>query len=401
MADNIKEIAAYRAEAAAWLRENIPPRPDFHVPLTFMEVGSEEKLDYLRDWQRKLHAAGFLGASWPKEYGGAGLTHAHQMAVDAELRAQNAPIIFNVIGTGWAGPMLLHLGSDADKSRYLKRILTAEDIWCQGFSEPDHGSDLGNVQTRALRDGDDYIINGSKIWTTLGNYADYMILLARTSSEGKNKYAGLSFFLAPMKIEGVSTTPIRKLTGDYGFTQTFFENARIPVSCRVGEEGEGWKVAMKILEFERSVSGGQATSHMISSTSMADLLKSLSQQHRDGEPLLDDPVVRDDIVELLIREKALSLNDKRAAIPVLSSDYPGSLQLGFKRSSTEFIREMRRLAGSLQGLQGGLYQGDPDAVDDGFWQYAYMNAFNATIGGGTSQIQANIIGEHVLGLPKS
>lgn len=396
-----KEVAEFGAEAAAWLRDNLPPRPDFHVPLTFMEVGSEQQLDYMRDWQRKLHAAGFLGASWPREYGGQGLTHAHQMAVDAALRAARAPIVFNVIGTGWAGPMLLHLGTDEDKQRYLKRILTAEDIWCQGFSEPDHGSDLGNVQTRAVRDGDDYVINGSKIWTTLGNYADYMILLARTNPEAKSKYAGLSFFLAPMHVDGVSTSPIRKLTGDYGFTQTFFDDARIPASCRVGEEGEGWKVAMKILEFERAVSGGQATSHIIARVTVADMIDSLQSQRRDGAPALSDPLLRDQLVDLLIQEKAIALNDRRANIPALSSDYPGSLQLGSKRAGTEFTREMRRIAAGMQGLQGGLYMGDEDAVDDGFWQYAYMNAFNATIGGGTSQIQANILAEHVLGLPKS
>ncbi len=401
MSSTVKEIAEYRAEAAAWLRANIPPRPDFHLPLTFMEVGTDAQLDYMREWQRRLHAAGFLGASWPREYGGQGLTHAHQLAVDAELRAQRAPIIFNVIGTGWAGPMLMHLGSDEDKARYLERILTAEDIWCQGFSEPDNGSDLGNVQTRAVRDGDEYVVNGSKIWTTLGNYADYMILLARTNPDAASKYAGLSFFLAPMKIPGVSTTPIRKLTGDYGFTQTFFDDARIPVSCRVGEEGEGWSVAMKILEFERSVTGGQATTHMIAGVSMADLLQSLAAVTRGGQPVLEDAVVRDELVGLLIQEKSLALNERRANIPALSSDYPGSLQLGSKRASTEFAREMRRVSAGLQGLQGGLYMGDPDAVDDGFWQYAYMNAFNATIGGGTSQIQANILAEHVLGLPKS
>ncbi|MBW2367530.1 MAG: acyl-CoA dehydrogenase family protein, partial [Deltaproteobacteria bacterium] len=325
----------------------------------------------------------------------------YQKIADEEMACHRVPIMFNVIGLGWAGPLILKDGTEAEKNRYLKHILTGEDIWCQGFSEPDHGSDLGNAQTRAVRDGDEYIINGTKTWTTFGNYASYMILLARTNPEAKSKYAGLSFFLSPMNVPGVAATPIQKITGEYGFTETFFDNARIPASCLMGEEGQGWKVAMQTLQFERSAEGGQATNYFFERVIMDDLINSAKTIIRDGQPLLKDPIVRDNLVKFLMEEKALQLSTKRAEIPALCSDYPLSIPLSTKIRATEFHRRMRQYAVRLQGAKGGLYVGDENAIEGGFWQRAYFNSFSATIGGGTSQIQASIIGEHVLGLPKS
>jgi alkylation response protein AidB-like acyl-CoA dehydrogenase len=197
-------------------------------------------------------------ASWPKEYGGGELPQAFQAEATRAMRRHNGPIMLNAIGLNWTGPLLLDMGSEEHRKRFIRGILSAEDIWCQGFSEPENGSDLGNAQTRAVRDGDSFVINGSKIWTTLGRYARYMILLARTDPDASRKYDGLSFFLAPMKIAGVETRPIRKLTGEHGFTQTFFTDARIPANDLIGTEGGGWKVAMRTLEYERGARGGQA-----------------------------------------------------------------------------------------------------------------------------------------------
>ena len=163
--------------------------------------------------------------SWPSEYGGQGLPPIFQKIADEEMKKQKVPICFNVIGLGWAGPLIIDIGTEEEKRKYLKGILSGDDIWCQGFSEPNHGSDLGSIQTKAERSQDSYIVNGSKIWTTMGNFAKYMILLARTNNDSDRRYDGLSFFLAPMKIPGVSTSPIRKITGDYGFTETFFTDA--------------------------------------------------------------------------------------------------------------------------------------------------------------------------------
>lgn len=209
----MNELAEFRAEVAAWFRDNRPPEPDFLLPESFMEVGTDQQFEYLRAWQRKIWEAGYLGMAWPKEYGGGGQPQAMQDIVNAEMARQKVPFVPNTIGLNWAGPLILAIGSPVEKQRYIKNILSAEDIWCQGFSEPDNGSDLAATTTRATRDGDAYILNGAKIWTSLGSYAKYMILLARTEP-GSKRYAGLSYFLVPMHTPGIETQPIRKLTGD-------------------------------------------------------------------------------------------------------------------------------------------------------------------------------------------
>ena len=391
---------AFRKEVSAWLRANKPADPGFLLPQSFMEVGSEQQLDFLREWQYKVWQAGYLGMAWPRQYGGQGLDPVFQSIADQEMRRHAVPICFNVIGLGWAGPLINDIGTEEEKARYLKGILTGEDIWCQGFSEPDHGSDLGNAQVRALRDGDDYVINGTKIWTTMGNFAKYMILLARTNPEAERKYDGLSFFLAPMQVPGIDPRPIRKLTGEYGFTETFFTDARIPASCLMGEEGQGWKIAMKTLQYERGAEAGAAGGLAFVRIVIDDMIEQLADVERDGLPVLQDPAVRDQLVQLIMEEKAVALGERRAGIGPLTTDYPFSLPLSTKLRYTESTRRMRQLAINLQGADGGLYVGDEDARQGGFWQRAYLNSFSATIGGGTSQVQANIIAEHILGLPK-
>ncbi len=391
---------ALREEVSAWLRDNRPADPGFLLPQSFMEVGSEQQLDFLREWQHKVWAAGYLGMAWPRQYGGQGLDPVFQSIADQEMRRHAVPICFNVIGLGWAGPLINDIGTEEEKARYLKGILTGEDIWCQGFSEPDHGSDLGSAQTRAVRDGDDYVINGTKIWTTMGNFAKYMILLARTNPAAERKYDGLSFFLAPMQVPGIDPRPIRKLTGEYGFTETFFTDARIPASCLMGEEGQGWKIAMKTLQYERGAEAGAAGGLAFVRIVIDDMIEQLRDVERDGAPVLQDPVIRDQLVQLIMEEKAVVLGDRRAGIGPLTTDYPFSLPLSNKLRFTESARRMRQLAINLQGADGGLYVGDELARQGGFWQRAYLNSFSATIGGGTSQVQANIVAEHILGLPK-
>ncbi len=395
-----EEKAAFRQQVAAWMQANKPADPGFLLPQSFMEVGSEQQLDFLREWQHKVWSAGFLGMAWPREYGGQGVDPVFQSIADQEMRRHAVPICFNVIGLGWAGPLINDMGTEAEKARYLKGILTGEDIWCQGFSEPDHGSDLGNAQLRARRDGDEYVLNGTKIWTTMGNFAKYMILLARTNPEAERKYDGLSFFLAPMRVAGVDPRPIRKLTGEYGFTETFFTDARIPASCLMGEEGQGWKIAMKTLQYERGAEAGAAGGLAFVRIAIDDMIAGLADVERDGAPALQDPAIRDQLVQMIMEEKAVVLGDRRAAIGPLTTDYPFSLPLSNKLRFTESTRRMRQLAINLQGADGGLYVGDEGAREGGFWQRAYLNSFSATIGGGTSQVQANIIAEHILGLPK-
>ena len=278
------ELKAFARDAQAWFKENAPGPQDFMLPLTFMEVGTDQQFDFLRSWQNKVYEAGYLGAAWPKEYGGGGLTQAHQDIATAAMRKYNAPIMLNAIGLNWTGPLLLDMGSEAHKKKYIKGILSAEDIWAQGFSEPENGSDLGNAQLRAVRDGDSYILNGSKIWTTQGNFAKYMILLARTNPEAPNKYAGLSFILTPMRVPGIETHKIRKLTGEYGFTQTFFTDARIPTDGLMGQEGQGWKIAMQTLEYERGARGGQAGGYVMTQTDPLEIIDLARKAQRGGVP---------------------------------------------------------------------------------------------------------------------
>jgi alkylation response protein AidB-like acyl-CoA dehydrogenase len=371
------------------------------LPLTFMEVGSDEQFQFLCDWQRKVYEAGYLGAAWPKEYGGGGIHPAFQDVATDVMRRQRTPIMLNTIGLNWAGPLILDIGTDEEKVKYIPGILTAEDIWCQGFSEPEHGSDLGSAQTRAVRDGDEWVINGTKTWTTHGNRAKYMILLARTNPDAPNKYAGLSFFLSPMRIPGVEARPIRKLTGEYGFTETFFTDARIPADCLMGEEGQGWGVAMQTLEYERNARAGQAGGIYLTTPDATEMIDLARRAERDGRPAIEDPVLRDELVKSLIENRSVQLCVARQRLAPLNEERPMSLPLSAKLMSTEFVRRMTEFTVALQGPQSAYYVGDPDSIDGGIWQRHYLNSFSATIGGGTSQIQANIVGEHVLGLPKS
>ena len=353
-----KELQDYRDEASAWFKENTVADPGFMLPLTFMEVGTDQQFEFLREWQNKVYEAGYLGAAWPKEYGGRGLDRAFQDIATQEMARYNGPIMLNAIGLNWAGPLILEKGTEEERKRYIKGILSAEDIWCQGFSEPENGSDLGNAQLKAVRDGDEWVLNGSKIWTTQGNYGKYMILLARTNPDAPNKYAGLSFFLAPMTVPGVETVPIRKL-------------------------------------------GGQAGGYVMRASDPFEILDLARKATRGGKPALEDPVIRDKLVQLLTEARSLQLCSKRGHIQPLVQDKPTSLPLSSKLMSTEFVRRLNEFAISLQGQRGAYYVGEEDAYDDGIWQRGYLNAFSATIGGGTSQIQRNIIGEHVLRLPKS
>ena len=395
------ELADFEAQCDAWFRENTVADPGFMLPLTFMEVSTDQQFDFLQKWQNQVYEAGYLGMSWPAEYGGRGMHPEFQRIATRIMKNYDAPIMLNAIGNGWAGPLILDIGTEEQKKRYIKPMLAAEEIWCQGFSEPEHGSDLGNAQTRAVRNGDDYVINGSKIWTSLGDRAHQMILLARTNPDAPNKYAGLSFFLAPMKIPGVETRRIKKLTGEYGFVQCFFDNARIPADGLMGEEGQGWLVAMKTLEYERGAKVNLAGGSFVKEMDVMAIVDLAREAKRGGKPVLDDPVIRDQLVDYLIDIQALNLNNSRRRMAPLNRDRPLGLALMNKLARTELVRELTEFALQFQGTKAGYYVGEREAIDDGYWHRAYLNSFSATIGGGTSEIQKNIIGEHVLGLPKT
>ena len=400
MSETLPRIEAFKKEVNQWVTKNKPAPPTFLMPQSFMEVGTDEQFEYLREWQEKVYNAGYLGMSWPTEYGGGGMPEIYQDVVNKELVAQNTPFMVNTLGLNWAGPLILNMGSDEQKKAYIKKILSTEEIWCQGFSEPDYGSDLGNAQLKAERDGNEFVLNGSKIWTTLATQAQRMILLARTNTNTESKYDGLTFFLAPMNVDGIEAQPIKKLTGEHGFCQTFFNDARISEDCIIGKEGGGWLVAMKTLMFERGAEGGQAGGHTSMPVTVEEVAELSKRVYRDGKPANQDPMVRDELVKLLMRGKAMSLNGARSKIPALISERPTSIAMSVKMLATELSKSIGDQATSLQGSNSLYFVGDDYAVDGGRWQRTYFQAFSGTIGGGTTQIQKNIIGERVLGLPK-
>ena len=396
-----REHQRLRAEVRAWLGAHKPPAPGFKLPQTFLEVESEQQFVYLRDWQRKVFEGGFLGLEWPKAYGGGGMETGAQRVVTEEMGRAGVPFMVNYIGLAWAGPTILHAGTEEQKKRYLKNILSAEEVWCQGFSEPGSGSDLASLRTTAVNQGDKYLIQGHKVWTTQAVWADMMILLARTDPSVP-KYDGISYFLFPMKSKGVEIRPLVKMTGEGGFNQVLFENVEIPAGALLGREGQGWALAIMTLTFERGAAEGSGggTSSTIGEP-VGRLIELARKSVRDGRPAIEDPVVRDRIAQLAIEEEALVACSRRYKVPGLVEDRPLAIPFMGKLVGSEFVQRTTAFAQEIEGPAAQYWLGAERAIEGGFWQRAYMNTFGFTIGGGTSEIQRNIIGERILGLAKS
>lgn len=399
-----RELGELREEVRAWIAANRPAKPKFLEPENFMFVETDQQFDYLLSWQRKLYEAGYLGMEWPAEYGGGGCAKGCQNVVARELTRARTPALVNIIGLQWAGPVTLQYGTEAQKKRLLKPLLSGEEIWCQGFSEPGSGSDLASASTFAESrgEGQGWSVNGHKVWTTLGRFSKWMILLARTDKSAP-QYDGLSFFLAPMDVPGVDVQPLVKITGEGGFNQVIFTDAPMQQDALLGELGQGWKVAMATLTFERGAaegtgagSGGSAPS--LRASVIADLAK---RALRNGNPAAEDPIFRDRAVEYWITETALQAGARRSRVPGLVADRPHALPLMTKAVSSENAQNMAELACQALGPDAALWLGDAGAPDEAIWPHSYLNSFASTIGGGTSQIQRNILGERVLGLPKS
>lgn len=397
-----RENAEFRRDVRAWMEANKPAHPGFKLPQSFLEVESERQFEFLRAWQRKVYDAGYLGLDWPAEYGGKGDPLKRQRIVSQEMNRAGAPFMVNVIGMQWAGPTILAFGTEEQKKRHLQPILSCEEIWCQGFSEPGAGSDLASLTATAEPTADGWVVTGHKVWTTLAHVAKWMILLARTD-QAAHKYAGISYFLFPMDAPGVTVQPLVKMSGEGGFNQVIFDKAPMPKSSLLGNLGQGWQVAMTTLTFERGAAegtgGGQAAPAESSVKSVADLARRV---RREGHAAADDPVIRDRIVQLWIQEEGLRLTGQRARVAGLNmDDRPLATRLMNKLVYSELGQNLTELACEVLGPDAALWLGDPAAPDKAEWPRAYMNSFGMTIGGGTSEVQRNIIGERVLGLPKT
>ncbi len=392
-----KAQAEFREYARGWLADNVPAPPSFRLPITPIEVMTTDQRDYLQAWQGACYEAGLIGCDYPTEYGGGG-HEGFQRIANQEMGRARAPMLLNIVGLNMAAPTILVHGTEEQKKSFIPGALSGSEIWCQGFSEPGAGSDMANQQTSAVKRGDDWIVNGHKVWTSLGHFAKWMILITRTSRD--HKYDGLTYFLCPIEGHpGVTVRPLVKITGESGFNEVLFDDVVIPDSLRLDEVGKGWTVAMTTLTYERGAAESAGSSSDAIPT-LQRLIALAKQSTRGGRPAAEDPITRDAIVQRAIVAEGLKWNARRARVPALC-DHPMRLPLQQKLVSSEAAQHDARLGVDIAGARSTLYKIDPKAPDEGHWPLSYMNSYGHTIAAGTSEVQRNILGERVLGLPKS
>jgi len=380
---------AFRQEIRAWLAANVPQEP---VP-----SDSEGAFRTMRAWQKKMCDAGWAGIHWPRAYGGRGATLLEQAVFQQELARAQAPPMANTLGLMIVGPTLMVHGTEAQKQRYIPSILSAEEIWCQGFSEPNSGSDLASLQTRAVEDGDDFVVNGQKIWTSMAHHADMCILLTRTDPNAP-KHKGISFLLVDMHSPGITVKPLRQITGGAEFNEVFFDHVRVPRQQLVGQLNDGWRIAMTTLTQERA-SASFGTQVNIK-RALDDIIAVARKVKRHGVPLSTDPVLRQKLAQAYIRVDLMRLNNYRSITNQLRGQAPGpeaSLDKLYWSETNKWMQEIG------QEILGPLAQLDPASAyypTPVNLQLSFLWSRAETIYSGTSEIQKNIIGERVLGLPR-
>ncbi len=379
-----------------------------HVRQWFAEhpPGPLSSLQQKKDWQGQLYDAGFVGMGWPKEYGGQAARPMEQAIVAEEMARADVPGAINSLALGLLGPTLIVHGTPDQKQRYVQRMLTAEDIWCQLYSEPDSGSDLASLKTSAVRDGDRWIINGQKVWTSLGPIADYGMLLARTDPKAP-KHKGISYFILDMHQPGVEVRPLKQITGSSEFAEIFFTNATLPAENMIGQEGQGWELAQTTLGFERGGSVlARVTRHQANMRRLIDVSRDLS---RDSVSVLEDPVVRQKLGRMVVEVEVLRYAGFRILSKLEQGKRPGSESSVDKLYYSELDKRHQELVQDILGPYGQIEQGLPTELslnsstmrgDDSTWAWNFLWSRAGTIYAGSSEIQKNIIGERVLKLPR-
>jgi alkylation response protein AidB-like acyl-CoA dehydrogenase len=390
------EQEAFRSRVRAWLKTNIPSEWQTRVAAS-ADVPRPEAYDFLRRWQGTLYKAGFVGLTWPKEYGGQGLTFLEEMILHQEMALAKAPPILNILGVGMAGPTIFAFGTEEQKKRYPVKILSGEEIWCQGYSEPNAGSDLASLQTRAVKDGEHWVINGQKVWTSLAHVADWMMLLARTDLEAP-RHKGITYFLLDMHTPGVTVRPLRQITGDPEFNEVFFDNVRVHESQILGGLNNGWQVGLTTLMYERLALGfGLQVRLRIALDGLVELARRMD---KDGRVITKDPVMRQKIAQLWIETECLKYTGARAITRLLRGEIPGPEASTGKMVWVDTHQRLQELAMEIQGPYSQLTRGSDWAVEGGLWLYTFLRSRANSIEGGTTEVQKNIIGERLLGLPK-
>jgi alkylation response protein AidB-like acyl-CoA dehydrogenase len=362
-----------------------------------------DKSDFREAWQKgqtwwkKLQERGWIAPAWPKEYGGAGMTVIQQFIFNEEMAMLKAPRPMHlIIGLGMAGPTLIVHGTEEQKKRFLPQMLSGDDIWCQGYSEPEAGSDLASLKTRAVRDGDDYIINGQKTWTTLAHQAKWMILLARTDPDAP-KHKGITYFIVDMKSPGITIRPLVNMAGGHEFNEVFLDNVRVPKENVVGEENRGWYAAVTTLDFERS-SIGSAIGMRQEMDSLIEYARAHTEDHTSTLGI--SPTLRYELSDRLVETEVARMLSYRVASLQSRGLIPNYEASALKLFSTELHQRITVTGLKILGLYGQLERGSEWAPLKGRFCYNFLRGVAHTIEGGTSEIQRNIIAQRGLGLPR-
>jgi alkylation response protein AidB-like acyl-CoA dehydrogenase len=363
---------------------------------SLLDVGDDSRWKRLLGYHRRLYDAGYVALHWPKEHGGGGATLMEQAIYQDEVLSFGLPLYgANQLAIDRIGPTLMFMGTKEQNERYLHKMLTGEEIWCQGYSEPNAGSDLAGLQTRATVDGDAFVVNGQKVWTSLAHRADMQVLLVRTDPNAP-KHKGISYLLVDMKSPGITIRPLVQITGEAGFNEVFYDNVRVPKENLVGEINQGWQVSIATLMYER-VSGG--TRHPVQRT-ITELLNLSRHVEFEGMPANRHPYVRQKLAQFAVEAECLRLSRYRSLTSQLKGNIPGPESSFGKLFATELNLRVAMFAGEMLGPNGILDKGSAGSVEGGRWMQRTLAARGLTIAAGSSEIQHNIIGERVLKLPK-
>jgi alkylation response protein AidB-like acyl-CoA dehydrogenase len=390
------EQETFREEFVIWLEKNLPEGFD-HTKHKNYPTDEEHNIAH-RTFQKSLFDAGYTAMHYPTEYGGQGKT-IFEEAIVLQLIAEKCPELRSpgIITFGMAMPTIHACGNEEQKRKYLPKIMDGTHLWCQGFSEPEAGSDVANTSTMAIRNGDHYVVNGQKVWTSYAHLADYCILLVRTDPEGA-KHKGLSYLLMDMKAPGVDVRPMKQLAGEPEFNEVFLDEVKVPVENLVGKEGDGWMISLTTLMFERAM--GDVVTASICDRMIKRFINMSKTVKRSGKPASEDPIVRQKLARHYVEVMAVKYNGLRNFSKLVKGGIPGPEGSIGKLLWSEPNQTISNDALMMQGPLGQIAEKSAFTVDEGEWQYNFLRAKGNTIEGGTSEIQRNIIGERVLGLPK-